>query len=126
MHYVYILRSSQDGKIYYGYTNDLEKRIAFHESGKVLATMGRLPLKLIYCEAFLSEEDARARERYFKTGWGRAYIKKHLRGTLQIAKVAEAKSDFWAGRPLHLRQAQGGVCDAERRPSPRNSKYLYS
>lgn len=83
MHYVYILKSSKDSHLYYGYTNDLKGRIQKHRAGKVFATKSRLPVKLIYYEAFLSEEDARARERYFKTGWGRNYVKKHLVKTLE-------------------------------------------
>jgi hypothetical protein len=34
---------------------------------------------MIYYEAYLDSRDARAREKYLKTGWGRNYIKKTLK-----------------------------------------------
>lgn len=87
MHYVYILRSTIDGKLYTGYTPDLRKRLRTHNAGKVQATSHRKPLLLIYYEAYLDEGDAREREKYFKSGWGRNYISTHLQGTLMKAKV---------------------------------------
>lgn len=83
MHYVYVLKSSKDNHLYYGYTNDLKKRLEKHRQGKVFATKSRLPIELIYYEAYVHEADARERERYFKTGWGRNYIKKILLQTLK-------------------------------------------
>ncbi len=74
-----------DGHLYYGYTNDLKRRLQKHLDGKVFATKSRRPLALIYYEAFLNETDAREREKYFKTGWGRNYVKKHLSQTLREA-----------------------------------------
>ena len=48
---VYILRCS-DGTLYTGITNDLEKRIVAHNSGKDGAryTRSRRPVKLVYAE----------------------------------------------------------------------------
>ena len=87
MHYVYLLLSRKDGKLYAGYTNDLVARVKKHNAGKVLATKGRLPMKLIYYEARLDEEEARERERYLKTGWGRNFIITKLARTLHNAKI---------------------------------------
>ena len=83
MHYVYVLKSGKDGHLYYGYTNNLQNRIRKHNEGKVFSTKLRLPVVLIYYEAYTNEEDARSRERYFKTGWGRNYVKKLLINTLK-------------------------------------------
>lgn len=83
MFYVYILESLRDGKLYIGYTNDLKRRISEHNSGKVLITKHRRPFKLIYFEAYLNEQDATSREKYFKTGWGRTHLKKVLRNYYQ-------------------------------------------
>ena len=49
--YVYMVQCS-DGTLYTGITNDLEKRIATHNSGKDGAkyTRGRRPVKLVYAE----------------------------------------------------------------------------
>jgi putative endonuclease len=87
MHYVYILISKKDNHLYIGYSNNLKNRFAKHNAGKVQATSHRLPLKLVYYEAYLDEWDAREREKYFKTGWGRRYIQKNLSRTLQKAKI---------------------------------------
>jgi len=86
MHYVYILLSKRDNKLYIGYTNNLKNRLQKHNAGKVQATKFRIPLSLIYYEAYLDESDARNRERFLKTGWGRNYINRNLKGTLNKVK----------------------------------------
>lgn len=77
-HYVYVLRSAADGNFYVGYTNDLKRRFAEHEQGKVPSTKSRLPVELVYYEACRSREDATKREKYLKTAWGKRYIKFRL------------------------------------------------
>ena len=78
-YYVYILRSEKDGKRYIGLTGDLERRISEHNSGKVRSTKNRRPLTLIYYEEFGSKEEATKRERFYKSGRGREYLKKELK-----------------------------------------------
>ena len=65
--------------LYTGYTSDLKKRIGEHESGYVLSTKGRRPLKLIYAEWCLNQKDAIAREKYLKSGMGKRYLKNRLK-----------------------------------------------
>ncbi len=65
--YVYILQSTQDASLYIGSTIDLKKRVAEHNSGKVKSTKHKTPLKLVYYEAYLSEDTARKREKSIKT-----------------------------------------------------------
>ena len=78
MHYVYILRSEKNGKLYKGSTNDLQRRVREHNLGKSTFTAGNGgPWKLIYYEAFLSKRDARREELFLKTGKGKERIK-HL------------------------------------------------
>lgn len=84
MFYVYILKSLKDGKFYIGYTKDLQKRLKEHNTGKNLSTKSRTPLKLIYYEAYLSENDSKKREKFFKTGWGRKYIARNLSETIKV------------------------------------------
>jgi len=79
MFYTYVLKSEKDQKWYTGYTPDLRKRLKKHNEGKVLSTKGRRPFKLIYYEACLNEEDARAREKYLKSGMGKRYLKNRLK-----------------------------------------------
>ncbi|MDP3935343.1 MAG: GIY-YIG nuclease family protein [Candidatus Giovannonibacteria bacterium] len=66
MHYVYILKSLKDNKLYIGHTDDLKRRFVEHNRGNVASTKYRRPLKLVYYEAYLDEEDAKVREKSFK------------------------------------------------------------
>ena len=77
--YTYILLSLKDDAHYIGYTSNLRKRLEEHNSGKNLSTKSRRPLKLIYFEACLDEDDAKQREKYFKSTIGRRYLSKRLR-----------------------------------------------
>lgn len=62
MNYTYILRCS-DGTYYTGWTNDLEKRLAAHNSKKgAKYTKARLPVELVYYEKFEDKSDAQKRE----------------------------------------------------------------
>ena len=65
--YVYMLRSNSKKSVtYVGYTNDLEKRVKLHNSGKgAKFTRGR-QWKLIYKEFFKSKNKAISREYYIK------------------------------------------------------------
>jgi putative endonuclease len=78
MYFVYILLSTKDGKLYIGCTKDLNKRLLEHNSGEVVSTKLRYPLKLIYYECMTNKKDAFAREQWLKTGWGRNQIEKTL------------------------------------------------
>lgn len=79
MYYIYVLRSIKDGKLYSGYSRDLKSRFNDHNKGKVESTKNRRPFKLIYYEAYLHQQDATSREKFFKTQWGRNYIRRVLK-----------------------------------------------
>ena len=83
MFYTYVLQSLKDKKMYIGYSANLKNRIKQHLSGLVLSTKGRLPIRLIFYEAFLEKADAMRRENYFKTTPGKKAIKLMLRDTLK-------------------------------------------
>jgi len=78
MWYVYVLQNNKD-KWYIGSSKDLRKRILRHNSGKNKSTKYGIPWKLIYYEACLNKKDARAREKYLKSGMGRRYLKNRLK-----------------------------------------------
>ena len=60
--YTYILECA-DGTLYCGWTNDLEKRLTAHNSGKgAKYTKSRLPVKLVYYETFDTSNEAMSRE----------------------------------------------------------------
>lgn len=77
-YYTYILKSKKDGKFYTGSTKDLRKRLLQHNKGLCTYTKGRGPFEVIYYEACLSEEKARLREKYLKSGMGKRYLKNRL------------------------------------------------
>lgn len=78
MFYTYVLYDKNQCKFYIGFTDDLKRRVAEHNSGKVHTTLRMLNKKLVYYEACLSKKDAQKRERQLKTGFGRRYLKLRL------------------------------------------------
>ena len=62
MYYVYILQSLKDYNTYIGCTSNLRKRFKEHSLGKTKSLKYRIPLKLIYYEAYQNKTDARKRE----------------------------------------------------------------
>lgn len=66
MNYVYLLRCN-DGSLYCGWTTDLEKRLAQHNRGLgAKYTRSRLPVALVYSEAYADRHKALSREWYIK------------------------------------------------------------
>lgn len=64
----YILRC-RDGTYYVGHTDDLERRIAQHQSGAIAGyTSKRLPVTLLWTQDFQTREEAFAAERKLKGG----------------------------------------------------------
>ncbi len=78
MYYAYILQSQKNNQLYIGYSTDLKKRVESHNNGKNLATKPFVPYKLIFYEAFLNKADAKNREKFLKSGFGRRSIKKMM------------------------------------------------
>jgi putative endonuclease len=89
MYYVYILESLLDNKLYVGYSENIDRRLEEHNRGQAYATKHRRPFKLIYIEGFLNQQDATAREKFFKTGWGRTHLKKILKNYYMVAVAQE-------------------------------------
>jgi putative endonuclease len=79
MFFVYILQSEKDKMWYTGSTNNLNRRLEEHNNGQVESTKYRIPFNIIYYEACINEHDARVREQYLKTAWGKRYIKNRLK-----------------------------------------------
>ena len=64
--YMYVLEC-RDGSYYTGYTTDVMRRLAVHNSGKgAKYTRARLPVKLIYAQGFASKEEAMSAETLLK------------------------------------------------------------
>jgi putative endonuclease len=78
MYYVYVLKSEQDGKFYTGHTDNIDRRLSEHNSGKVRSTASRKPFILVHSEIFPTRSEARWRERCLKTAWGKKQLKSSL------------------------------------------------
>jgi len=78
MFYTYILKN-KNNKLYTGYTTDLRKRLKEHNEKKSNYTSYTGPYELIYYEACLNKDDARSREIFLKSGYGKRYINVRLR-----------------------------------------------
>jgi putative endonuclease len=77
MYYVYVLKNENTKELYYGYTNNLERRFDEHNINR--------KRKLIYYEAYLSELDAREREKKLKYyGQTRTCLKNRLKDSLRL------------------------------------------
>lgn len=69
--YAYLLRCA-DGSYYTGHTDDLEIRLAQHQSSALGGyTAKRLPVTLVWCDTFMDRDQAFQVERQLK-GWSRA------------------------------------------------------
>ena len=77
INYVYglHLKSLVNGRMYTGFTEDIEERLNYHNSGKVRSTKAYKPYSLVYTEAFSDKTEARKRENFLKSGKGREFIK---------------------------------------------------
>lgn len=75
MYTVYAIKSKKRNWIYVGFTSDLEERIRRHNSGTGRSTKPYRPYELIYQEKVGNREEARKREKYFKSGVGKEFLK---------------------------------------------------
>ena len=82
MSYVYVLIDPASQEIYIGFSNDLRRRIDEH-SGSV-----HRGWKLIYYEAYHSEQDARRRERRLKDhGNAVRQLKDRILDSIELARI---------------------------------------
>ena len=66
MFYVYILESKCDNSFYIGQTEDLEKRLDFHNQGLSKYTSRKIPWHIVYFEEYKTRTEAIKRERFLK------------------------------------------------------------
>lgn len=65
--FVYILKSKKDHGLYVGISQNPQKRLIQHNSGKTISTRNRKPFELCHSEASISLSEARQREIYLKS-----------------------------------------------------------
>ncbi len=84
MHYMYVLQSLMNkDKIYIGNTDNLERRLNEHNSGKNSSTKNDKPYRIVYYESYLCKEDALIREQKLKHhGSVIGHLKRRIGGSL--------------------------------------------
>ncbi|MFQ5723430.1 MAG: GIY-YIG nuclease family protein [Terriglobia bacterium] len=65
---VYILQSEPTGRSYVGQTNNLQRRLFYHNSGRTKSGRNRGRWRVVHTEAFSTRQEAVRREREIK-GW---------------------------------------------------------
>ncbi|MGQ0523844.1 MAG: GIY-YIG nuclease family protein [Betaproteobacteria bacterium] len=90
--WVYMLRCS-DGSFYTGHTDNLDLRIAQHQTGETGGyTASRRPVELVFAQECATREEALAAERQLK-GWSRAKKQAMLRGDWdEVRRLGQRKS----------------------------------
>lgn len=89
--WTYMLKCA-DGHFYVGHSDNLEARVAAHQSGLIGGyTRSRRPVELVWSQEFSTREEAIAAERQIK-GWSRA------KKTALIAGDWDLISDLARGR----------------------------
>jgi putative endonuclease len=84
MFYVYLLANKRRD-IYVGFTADLRQRFCDHNCGRVESTKKRRSWKLAYYEAYVTEIDARLREKTLKNyGSTLGQLKKRIRASINF------------------------------------------
>ena len=84
MFYTYVLKSSINGDIYIGYSDDLKRRLKKHNDGRVLSTKINKPWILIYYESYKDKRDATKREKQLKSHKAKNDLKIQLKYSLII------------------------------------------
>ena len=78
MFYTYVLLC-ENGSYYKGFTNNLEYRYQQHLNGNgAQYTAKHKPVKIAYYETFKTQQEAVEREKYFKSGSGREWLKNQM------------------------------------------------
>lgn len=76
MIFVYVIKSQKFKFRYVGITDNLERRLVEHNSGKNNSTSFYEPFDLLYTEEYKDYQEARNREKFLKSGQGRKFLDK--------------------------------------------------
>ena len=86
---VYVLANGSCDYLYKGAARNLKERLKDHAAGRVSRTKNRRPLYLVYMGYCNSYSEALKRERYFKSGMGRAWLKCRVRSGQTVPPQAD-------------------------------------
>lgn len=76
MFFVYAISSLGRNYIYVGLTDNVERRFAQHNNGYNRTTKPYAPFQVLLIESYPTRIQAREREKFLKTGQGKAWLKK--------------------------------------------------
>ena len=76
-YWVYVLEL-MDGRRYTGHTNNLERRLQEHQTGRSPFTRKTQMKRLLYFEQYDTRSEAMKREKFLKSGNGRAWLQQRL------------------------------------------------
>jgi putative endonuclease len=62
MFYVYILKSTKNGRYYIGHTHDLNDRLSRHNNGQTKSTKSGAPWQTVHTEEYSTKQEAYRRE----------------------------------------------------------------
>lgn len=92
---VYLLRCSKDGSLYCGITNDIERRLREHQTGRgARYTAGRGPVEVVFLYSVEFRSRAQQLEAFIKrqrTGWKEALVDRSLDAFSQLEDYATAR-----------------------------------
>ena len=75
MAYLYILKTNKE-TYYIGSTNNIEKRLEYHQKGKVKSTKDKRPVILVFKEFHNTRAEAQKKEYNFKSWKSKKMIEK--------------------------------------------------
>ena len=78
MYYVYILLNDSETRTYTGVSDNIDKRLAEHNAGRVKSSSPYRPYRIAHFEGFKSLKEAREKERFYKSTTGRRRIKEKV------------------------------------------------
>jgi putative endonuclease len=78
MIYLYVIMSEVNQELYVGICKDIQTRLKEHGQGKNRYTKGLRPWKLVHTENFPDWSTARRKEKYYKSGIGKEFLKVKL------------------------------------------------
>ena len=83
---MYTIFSKGYNRIYIGLSNNPNRRLEEHNNGNVRPTKSFKPWQLIYVEFCGSRKQAREKEKYYKTGCGREFVKQFISNHSGVAQ----------------------------------------
>ena len=79
MYTTYVLKSLKARRFYTGFTENLERRLNEHNSGKSSYTKRFMPWEVIFSKHFPEKQEAIKYEKYLKSNAGRVWLKNKFR-----------------------------------------------